>query len=289
MLSYFEQGAAKRVVHAVLILKYMAVVLLEKLGKEASANASDEQNESTQLVSKVSIKDVWQFIQRPMTDYAVYGVQLCLVTAVVADPLGQNAATTSKLGPAECILQALAILDEHVTDPTEQCDCIIRFVGTLTSLKTCDFENFNTVAGRLTSLAMHLTERTLQIKSVVACSHLFSCDLGKDLQHCLQCLLQVLKTVDIHVKSDPTEVGLWVDMLDQCMHYHKKHPEYFSAVLVKHLRTLCVEQISFAAQEEQSKIQAEHATQHLNCTEDYIQLHRTGRPDLFQGWEDRIV
>jgi len=278
MRGHFGKGTETRMVHVLPPLIYAALGLIERKKVESEENPS-----------RVTAKKIFQFVHKTITALNEYAplicVQLWLCGSVVADRLGWEGDGSYEPICQEFISQAFQVFEEYVADSKDVHFCILHFIGSLTSMRTLEQENYSNASQLLVKNANKLHKKDLKIPLICACSHLFANEYYEDKASCLQCCQKALKVVDTQVQADPKDVGLWVDMLDLYIHYYVKFPDTFTDQNVKQLRTLAKEHISFALADDDAKTKAEAATTHLNHTEKYVQALKREKPEQYAWWD----
>lgn len=180
----------------------------------------------------------------------------------------------------EFLTQALLCFEEEISESSKQYQGIFQLVGTLTNITCLDAENFDNISSKIVQHSARLLKKPMQCRAISACAQLFWCPARKESKRVLECLQKCLKITDAVVQSSPKEVGLWAEVLDRYVYFLEADCE---DVLVKHLQSLqnlCLEHITFAENNADSKSEAEKAKTHLRNSSKYLKHLKTkGSPE----------
>lgn len=87
-----------------------------------------------------------------------------------------------------------------------------------------------------------------------------------------------MKTCETVVQSDPSQTGLWVEMLDRYIYYFEVNCEEVDVDFLQRLLAICVEHINFALKDQQAEKDAKKAEDHLKSTVAYLRKMKETSP-----------
>jgi vacuolar protein sorting-associated protein 35 len=276
MRNFFGQGGPKRLVYTLSPTYYGAISLIVKLlafeGTPAPA---------------VTLKKLFQFLHKTASALvsiareekaaAEIALQLWLVSASISDRVDKTCGEPGsfELICDEFLRQALITYEEEISDSTRQFQSIISMVGTLLQITALDPENLDNISAKITQHAARLLKKPLQFRAVSTCSHLFWSSARRDGKRVVECLQKCLNIVRDVVQADPTQVILWVEMLDKYIYYFEIGCEEVAGKFINIILGLCVEHITHAAADASSQNEAKKAKAHLQQTVEYLKMQKS--------------
>eukprot|EP00566_Odontella_aurita_P002104 CAMPEP_0113543468 /NCGR_PEP_ID=MMETSP0015_2-20120614/10174_1 /TAXON_ID=2838 /ORGANISM="Odontella" /LENGTH=1074 /DNA_ID=CAMNT_0000443629 /DNA_START=285 /DNA_END=3508 /DNA_ORIENTATION=- /assembly_acc=CAM_ASM_000160 len=132
----------------------------------------------------------------------------------------------------ELMAQAFLLYEDEVSDSKAQQRAITSMVGTLLACRTFEQQDFEALVTKTAQYAAKLLKKADQCKMVTLCSHLFfngdeddQSALRSHPQRVLECLQRALKIADACSMASPSNVQLFVDILDYYVYYfERKNP-----------------------------------------------------------------
>lgn len=179
--------------------------------------------------------------------------------ATVASQHGEN---KEDLNPItyEFMTQALLLYESEISDSKCQPQAITSIVGTLLSFRSLETSEYEALITKTTQYAARLLKKPDQCKMVLLCSHLFfigeedvslllicllyivacfpSCSISSFIlswiirtlqgayqnpQRALECLQRALKIADACTATSPTNLQLFVDILEQYIYFYERN------------------------------------------------------------------
>jgi len=134
----------------------------------------------------------------------------------------------------ELFTQSFALYEERVmNDSRIQCQCLTSVIGTLLACRSLQKEDYEGLIMKTSKYAAKMTKKSEQCEMVTRCSHLFynvaEGDDGSNRvvyanpQRCLECLQRSLKLADACMNDNPSNLGLFVDLLDIYLYFFEKN------------------------------------------------------------------
>eukprot|EP00932_Pfiesteria_piscicida_P011814 SRR837773.23046.p2 GENE.SRR837773.23046~~SRR837773.23046.p2 ORF type:complete len:198 (-),score=118.99 SRR837773.23046:143-736(-) len=168
----------------------------------------------------------------------------------------------------EFLTQGFLCFEEDVTETNKQYKHLYTIVGTLSQISCMDLENFDVLAQKITKHAGRLLKKPLMIRAVATCTHLFWSQSKRDGATVLQCLQKCLKVLQPLAETDPSQVGLWVEMLDKYIFFYEGMVEEIQLAFIQQLMDLCKVQIegamdSSADEANKAKVHFKEVLKHL--------------------------
>jgi vacuolar protein sorting-associated protein 35 len=186
------------------------------------------------------------------------GVKLYLDASLTADTyatLLEKETDGTEYGPIayEFLSQAFALYEERIVDSKVQYRCIESIVGTLLASKALSKEDYESLVTKTAQFSARILKKPDQCQLVTLCAHLFypigavSCtdDMKySNPQRALECLQRSLKLADACTTASPSNVGLFVDLLDHYVFFFEKKNPLITHAYVSGLVALIKEHIS---------------------------------------------
>lgn len=282
MRGAFGQGGPQRLIFSLQPIFFGALGLVPKI--QAREKRRAEEGDEVVPPPTISLKKVFQFLHRTntalMQSSPDMALQLWLTAAVAADQVERATGAQGNFEPIcyEFLTQALVLFEEEISDSSKQYKGIHAIVGTLCKIVALDPENFDTVSQKITRHAAKLLKKPMQCRAVSACSQLFWCDARRDAKRVRECLERCVKTCETVVQSDPSQTGLWVEMLDRYIYYFEVNCEEVDVDFLQRLLAICVEHINFALKDQQAEKDAKKAEDHLKSTVAYLRKMKETSP-----------
>ena len=162
------------------------------------------------------------------------GVKIYLEAALTADAFvvakAENAADFAPI-TYEFLSQAYTLYEETITESKAQQRCISSMVGTLLVLRSLSKEDYESLITKTAQFSAKVMKKPDQCQLVALCAHLFyPASQGEDMkysnpQRALECLQRSLKLADACTSANPSNVGLFVDLLEHYIYFfEKKNP-----------------------------------------------------------------
>jgi vacuolar protein sorting-associated protein 35 len=169
------------------------------------------------------------------------GIKIYLEAALTADAF---AVTTSAIAADfvpiayEFVSQAYSLYEEAPTESKAQHRCISSMVGTLLALRSLSKEDYESLITKTAQFSAKVMKKPDQCQLVALCAHLFyPASLGDNMtysnpQRALECLQRSLKLADACTSANPSNLGLFVDLLEHYVYFfEKKNPVIKSAYI----------------------------------------------------------
>ena len=222
-------------------------------------------------------RKIFVFLQKTMgmmvgTD-AETTFKLYLQVATVADACAQRCeGETADFSTIayELMAQAFSVYEEEIADSKTQQRAIISIVGTLLSCKKFDKNDYEALITKATQYAAKLLKKADQCKMVILCSHLFFTGTEDDPnayrnpRRVLECLQRSLKIADACTMASPSNVQLFVDVLDRYVYYYEMENPVISSNFVTGLIALVSEHLDSIGIESSPAIkEADHQFQKI--------------------------
>lgn len=282
MRSFFGRGGNERMAITLPSVFYSAFTLMGKIRAYDELRAQED-NEETYPARAITIKKVYQFVHKTLTELQRVAPETAakcwLVAAGSADAAEKLSTQPGVFEPIcyEFLTQGLICFEEEVSESTKQFSCLSSFVGTLCCISCLEEENFEMMSQRLTQHAARLLKKPMQVRAIALCSNMFWCEGKRDGKRVLECLQKCLKITDAVVTSDPKQVGLWVEMLDKYLFFYENGVDDVNPSFVRDLLDLCKEHIEYAKKEPSSEEDGSKAQSHFNDTLNYIRIMQKSR------------
>lgn len=141
---------------------------------------------------------------------------------------GQNAFGAIAYG---FVSQAFSLYEENSGDSRLQNRCVTVMIGTLLACRSLSKEDYESLIMKVAQYSAKLLRKPEQCLMVAQCSHLFFV-VGSDgvvvydnAQRSLECLQRALKLADSCTTSNPSNVQLFVDLLEHYLFFFQNgHP-----------------------------------------------------------------
>jgi len=201
------------------------------------ADLFDPSPEQSPVFSKnINCRKIFLFIQKALTVLKMSCPNLCLSLTLHAAATADNCATiASQHGENkddfnsitnEFMTQALLLYESEISDSKCQPQAITSIVGTLVSFRSLEKKEYETLITKTTQYAARLLKKPDQCKMVLLCSHLFfkgeEDGAYQNPQRVLECLQRALKIADACTATSPTNLQLFVDILDQYIYFYER-------------------------------------------------------------------
>ena len=193
--------------------------------------------------SLISCRKVFVFIQQTIASFAhtnpELGIKLYLEAALTADKIGacllEDSDNRISYGSItfELFSQSFTLYKQYVmTDSRTQGRCVTAVIVTLLACRSLGKKEYEELITRTSKFAAKMIKRSEQCEMVTRCAHLFYV-IGDDdeqvvyanPQRCLECLKRSWKLADSCMNADPSNLKLFVDLLDIYLYFfEKKNP-----------------------------------------------------------------
>jgi len=193
--------------------------------------------ESPVFSKNINCRKIFLFIQKTLTVLKMSCPNLCFSLTLHAAATADNCATVASqhgenkedLNPItyEFMTQALLLYESEISDSKCQPQAITSIVGTLLSFRSLETSEYEALITKTTQYAARLLKKPDQCKMVLLCSHLFF--IGEkdgayqNPQRALECLQRALKIADACTATSPTNLQLFVDILEQYIYFYERN------------------------------------------------------------------
>ena len=286
------------------ILPPVTVVGAKNAGDDLSDGLSDVTDDHTEgrgassapfpaaFESSVGCRKLFVFLQETTVALSrsdpELGFTLYLQIACAADRCARAASNSRKSedGPEytsiayEIMAQAFLLYEAEVSDSKAQQRAIVSMVGTLLSCRTFEKEDFEALVTKTAQYAAKLLKKTDQCKTVMICSHLFFTGEKNDPkayrnpQRVLECLQRSLKIADACCMASPSNVQLFVDILDQYLYFYERECPVIVDKFVSGLVALINEHMDNIGAADTTSVAVTEARKHFEQTVLYIKQKR---------------
>jgi len=192
---------------------------------------------------KISCRKVFVFIQQTISAFAQScpdrGIKLYLEAALTSDKIGSGFLEGSDdriiYGSItfELFSQSFLLYEKYVmADSRIQCRCVTFVIATLLACRSLAKKEYEELIMKTSKFAAKMIKISEQCEMVTRCAHLFYV-IGDDdeqvvyanPQRCLECLQRALKLADSCNNADPSNLKLFVDLLDVYLYFfEEKNP-----------------------------------------------------------------
>jgi len=208
---------------------------------EEVVKASDAQPDTPVVPAfskAINCRKIFVFLQKTVAmlakGHAEVALKLYLQIAVTADRFSstndQGVMARPEFGAIayEFISQAFILHEEEISDSKAQQRCIVAMIGTLLTCNCIDKSDYESLITKTAQYAAKILKKPDQCKMVSMVSHLFYKGGAKDSamyqnpQRVLECLQRSLKIADACTMQSPSNIVLFVDLLDQYVYFYEK-------------------------------------------------------------------
>jgi len=202
-----------------------------------------------------------------------------LCASVAANVAGED----SKIGVVcgAFLDNALTCLESQITDANAQLLGLQLFVGTLRRATCLGSQKYEVTAERAIQLGGKFPTQGLQSKAMCLGLGLFWGPARHEVGQTLACLRRALRCVDAAIQIAPTDVCLFIEVLDRAVYLFGDGHEEISPTFISGLLALCVQHLRFI----EPRVPAD-ALRALQAT--LAELHEKRRLE-FQNDEDEAV
>lgn len=181
------------------------------------------------------------------------GVKIYLEAALTVDAFakGENATEYAPI-TYEFLSQSYTLYEEGVTESKAQQRCISSMVGTLLALRSLSKEDYESLITKTAQFSAKVMKKPDQCQLVALCAHLFfPASHGDDMkysnpQRALECLQRSLKLADACTSANPSNVGLFVDLLEHYVYFFENKNPVIKDAYITGLIALIKEHVSNA-------------------------------------------
>jgi vacuolar protein sorting-associated protein 35 len=208
-------------------------------------------------LSPCSCRKVFIFIQETIAILSKanpeIGVKLSLEGSLVADSfavIAKDDKTDFSAIAYELLSQAFSLYEETISEPKTQQRCIEVITGTLLASKSLSSEDYEGMITKTTQFAAKVLKKPEQCQLVALCAYLFypvgSSEEIKysNPQRALECLQRSLKLADACTTANPSNVRLFVELLDHYVFFFEKKNPVITHIYITGLVALIKEHIS---------------------------------------------
>ena len=199
------------------------------------------------------------YVQEVIVTVAKYspgkGLMLYLDAALAADTFAKLAkdgtAETDYVPIAlELLTQAFTLYEEQITEEKAQCQSVQAMCGTLMSLQSISKESYESLITKTAQFSAKILNKPDQCKLVALCAHLFY-PVGSgggskysNPQRALECLQRCLKLADACTSMNPAHMDLFVDLLEDYVHFFENRNTLITHAYITGLIALIKEHIN---------------------------------------------
>jgi len=228
---------------------------------------SPKVEKSKKTPKTVSCRKVFVFIQQIIASFAQTnperGIKLYLEAALTADklgfslPEGNDQLETFGSITFELFTQSFSLYEQHVMADTRiQRRCVTSMIGTLLACRSLGKKEYEGLIMKTSKFAAKMIKKSEQCEMVTRCAHLFyNVVIGGDddnnvvyanPQRCLECLQRSLKLADSCTNADPSNLRLFVDLLDSYCYFFEMKNSSITGNYITGLVALIKEQVNSA-------------------------------------------
>ncbi|OQS07620.1 vacuolar protein sorting-associated protein 35 [Thraustotheca clavata] len=223
------QGGLVRIRYTLLPLVFLSLQLTQRVSSENLTVTPREvlqfvHEMATALASKVELVETPTF------------VNVFLQCALTADRCNLEAIAY------EFFTQAFIVYEDQLSQCCHQLVALEAMIGAIRHSKSLSSANMDTLATKLTQYAVKILKKREQCRMVTSCAHLFwkttKRSEGNNIGNgngarVLECLQRALKIADTCASSSSSQVGLFVEILDEYLYFFLAHtPEITKQYLV---------------------------------------------------------
>ena len=228
-----------------------------------------------------SCRNIFLFIQETIADVTTSspenGMKLYLEVALVADKLAAlNEEERSDFAAIsyELLSQAYTIYEESIGEIKRPKQCIESLCGTLLACSALTKEEYEGFATKTTQFSAKILRKPDQCQLVSLCAYLFypagaegemKCN---NPQRALECLQRSLKLADTATASQPSNVKLFVDLLEHYIFFFEMKNPVITHAYITGLVALTKEHIS--SREGTGEPGVQEAKKHLTEVVQYL-------------------
>jgi len=150
----------------------------------------------------------------------------------------------------ELLSQGFSLFEESITDSKVQGRCIRLLVGTLLSSRTLSKDDYERLITKTAQFSAKVVKKPDQCQLVALCANLFyptgdiSSSRYSNPQRALECLQRSLKLADACTSANPSNVYLFVELLEQYLFFFEKKNPVISHTYITGLVALIKEHIT---------------------------------------------
>ncbi|OEU07691.1 vacuolar protein sorting-associated protein 35 [Fragilariopsis cylindrus CCMP1102] len=258
--------------HVALVFASLKVARQEAPEEDKKPAAKEEivspkVEKSKKTPKTVSCRKVFVFIQQIIASFAQTnperGIKLYLEAALTADklgfslPEGNDQLETFGSITFELFTQSFSLYEQHVMADTRiQRRCVTSMIGKLLACRSLGKKEYEGLIMKTSKFAAKMIKKSEQCEMVTRCAHLFyNVVIGGDddnnvvyanPQRCLECLQRSLKLADSCTNVDPSNLRLFVDLLDSYCYFFEKKNSSITGNYITGLVALIKEQVNSA-------------------------------------------
>ncbi|KAL7567971.1 hypothetical protein ACA910_019679 [Epithemia clementina (nom. ined.)] len=197
----------------------------------------------------ISARQVFVFVQETIVligkASAEVAVKLFIEAALTAAnfAVGQDSAMYAPVA-YELLSQSYSVYEEGITDSNAQRRSITAMIGALLTCKSLSESDYEGLITKTAQLSAKLVKKPDQCLMVAQCAHLFFPVSGptySNPQRALECLQRSLKLADACTASNPSQVFLFVDLLEHYVFFLENKNPSVNAAYVTGLAALVKE------------------------------------------------
>ena len=183
------------------------------------------------------------------------GLKLYLQAALTADRFAGSRKEPSPLldtygpMPYELITQAFVLFEQGLSDAKVQHRALVCIMGTLLECRSLSDEDYQNLVTKTAQLSAKLMRKSDQCLLVAQCAHLFypaeHLDIAyRNAPRALECLQRALKLADACTSTNPSEIHLFVDILDHYLYFFEQQCQVITDAYVTGLAALIKEHLN---------------------------------------------
>jgi len=176
-------------------------------------------------------------------------VRLWLLCAACADKAAAKAEKGKLVQQiASSIDHVLVCLDLHIPEQEARLRGLQLLVGTMRQMQVgLEEADLKKICDRAVALSSKMLSKRFQSKAFSLCCQLFWLPQlnFQDADRGLLCLRRALQSADGAIHSDPLDVGLFVDILNEVIHLFAEGASQVSPVLLSKILALCVQHAKY--------------------------------------------
>uniref|UniRef100_A0A7S3LID7 Vacuolar protein sorting-associated protein 35 n=1 Tax=Amphora coffeiformis TaxID=265554 RepID=A0A7S3LID7_9STRA len=221
---------------------------------EVETKVEKEEDQPQEMM--VSCRQIFVFVQETIRNLgkanAEAGVKMYLEAATVADSLAQEEGKQTVYSPVayEMLSQGYSLYEESISDSKVQLKCVTAMIGTLMACGGLPQSDYESLITKSAQLSAKLVKKPDQCRMVALCAHLFfPASKGesfgyRNAQRSLECLQRSLKLADSCTSANPSNVDLFVELLEHYLYLFEKKSPTISAGYITGLVSLIKEHLN---------------------------------------------
>ncbi|CAJ1462238.1 unnamed protein product [Effrenium voratum] len=249
--EYFGEGGPHRVVHTVPAMLAAVLRLAKPFANqhdqlaELFAFAYELCSSLGTLAPKVAggFHEDFRRISGRLEDFVHESLRLWLLCAVTAAGVSPDLLAERI---SSFVDEALVCLERHLKEPEAKLRGLQLLVGTLRQMGGQEAD-LKMICDRAVALSSKMMSKRLQTRAFCLCCELFWLPKWnfQDADRGLLCLRRALQSADGAIHSDPLDVGLFVEILNEVIQLFSQGANQVSPAILSKTLALCVQHVSY--------------------------------------------